>query len=151
VPELRRVHPGVVVCLAPPEALDALIAPGYGARQLRTAPDEAMFVTDPATTAEVLRETTDRIAALAPDALVAEVTDGWAAWELAGAGARDAFASISPLAPPEPGDWLQGEVARVGAKVLGARDGLLVMVPASLDHHLHERLRRDCSATEVTT
>lgn len=148
MPELRRAEIGVVMCLATADALDRLIAPGHGAIELRTAPDEILFVTDPATTPDVAREVADRIAAVQSDALVADVTDGWVAWTLAGTDARAAFAFVSAIPPPQPDSWVQGDVARVGAKVIGHDDGLTILVPAFHDQHLHEQLTR---SIEVTT
>ena len=108
----------MVLCSADAAALDALVAPGHGARMLRTAPDEALFVADPAVGADVAREVEDRIAALDADALVLDVSDGWAAWSLAGDDARRAFSYLSHLDPPGNGGFVQGDVARVAAKVL---------------------------------
>ena len=101
--ELRDRAVAVVLCSADAAALDALVAPGHGARLLRTAPDEALFVVRPAVAADVMREVEDRIAALDADALVLDVSDGWAAWSLAGDDARRAFSFLSQLDPPGDG------------------------------------------------
>ncbi|HYJ61279.1 MAG TPA: hypothetical protein VE032_07445 [Actinomycetota bacterium] len=150
MPELRRTDLRVVTCLASADALDRLVAPGHGARALRLAPDESAFVTAPETAPEVRREVADRVAALEDDAVVRDVGDGWAAWRLTGADARDALAWVSALPPPPPGAWIQGDVARVGAKVLGEDDGLTILVPAYWDDHLRTRLIADAGAIEVT-
>lgn len=148
MPELRRAELRVVVCLASPEALDRLVAPGHGARALRVAPDESRFVAASTTAPDVRREVEDRIAAIEGDAMVRDVGDGWAAWALAGGDARDAFAHVSALPPPAAGDWIQGDVTRVGAMVLGEDDGLTILVPAYWDDHLRTRLVEDAGARE---
>ena len=151
MPDLRRADVRVIVCLAAAEALDRLVAPGHGARTLRVAPDESLVVAARATAPDVRREVADRVAALAGDAVVRDVGDGWAAWRLVGADARDAFTAVSALDAPPPGGWVQGDVARVGAKVLGEDDGLTILVPAYWDDHLRARLREDADAREVAT
>jgi hypothetical protein len=98
----------------------------------------------------VVRELEDRIAALEPDGLVLDVTDGWAGWTLVGPGAERALAAVSPLAAPDVDAFVQGDVARVGAKVLGEPDGALtILVPSSVEDHVVERLLADARATEV--
>ena len=137
--ELRGVSLAVVLCSADAAALDALVAPGHGARMLRTAPDEALFVAGPEVAADVTREVEDRIAALDDDALVLDVSDGWAAWSLVGDDAHRAFSFLSHLDPPTDGAFVQGDVARVAAKVLDETNGLTILVPAYWREHLRER------------
>ena len=137
----------VVLCSADAAALDALIAPGHGARMLRTAPDEALFVADPAVGSDVAREVEDRIAALDDDALVLDVSDGWAAWSLAGDDARRAFSYLSHLDPPGDGGFVQGDVARVAAKVLEEPNVLTILVPAYWREHVRERAIVDAGVT----
>jgi hypothetical protein len=150
VPELNRVDVGVVLCAADTAALDALVPPGYGSRALRTAPDEVLFVCEPSIARDVAREVRDRVAALDEDALVLDVSDGWAAARLAGNDARTAFSFVSELAPPGEDDELQGDVARVHAKVLGDADGITLLVPAYWGHHLRTRLTHDAAAREAS-
>ena len=145
--ELRDVPLAVVLCSADAAALDSLVAPGHGARVLRTAPDEALFLASPAVAADVTREVKDRIAALDDDALVLDVSDGWAAWSLAGDDARRAFSFLSQLDPPADGTFLQGDVARVAAKVLDELGGLTILVPAYWREHLRERAIADARVT----
>jgi glycine cleavage system aminomethyltransferase T len=147
VPDLVRAGVGVIVCLASSEALERLIAPGYGAIEVRTAPDEVRFICDAEATPDVEREVRDRIAALEPDAMVHDATDGWVAWSVRGADARDAFAAVSPLEAPAAGAWTLGDVARVPATVLGGTSGLTVMVAAYHDDHLRDRLAHDAGGT----
>jgi len=147
VAELRDAPFAVVLCSAQAAALDALVAPGHGARVLRTAPDEALFVAGPAVASDVLREVEDRIAALDDDALVLDVSDGWAAWSLVGGDAPRAFSFLSHLDPPAAGTFVQGDVARVAAKVLDEPDGLTILVPAYWREHLRERAIVDARVT----
>ena len=149
MPELRRANLRVIVCLASAEALDRLVPPGHGARTVRVAADEALFVADAATAPEVLRGVEDRIAAIESDAVVRDVGDGWSAWTLVGPDAPDALAHVSQVPAPVAGEWIQGDLARVGAKVLGGDDGLTILVPAYWDAHVRTRLVEDAGATEV--
>jgi hypothetical protein len=114
---------------------------------LRTAPDEALFVANPAVAADVTREVEDRIAALDDDALVLDVTDGWAAWSLVGDDARRAFSFLSHLDPPAAGTFAQGDVARVAAKVLNEPDGMTILVPAYWREHVRARAIADARVT----
>jgi hypothetical protein len=151
VAELVRPDVAVVLCAAGVDALDALVPPGRGARQLRTAPDESMFVCRPSDAADVLREVDDRVRALDADAVVLDVSDGWAATRLTGDDARTAFAYVSQLDPPSAEGFVQGDVARVAAKVLADADGLTILAPAYWEAHLLERLVDDAGATEART
>jgi hypothetical protein len=143
VAELRARSLAVVLCAADAAALDALVAPGHGARLLRTAPDEALFITALAVAADVAREVADRIAALDADALVLDVSDGWTAWSLHGDDTARAFSYLSKLEPPADGAFVQGEVAHVGAKVLGEPDGLTILVPSYWRDLVRERAIHD--------
>ncbi len=151
MPELRATAPSVVTCHAEAATLDRLVAPGYGARTLRIAPDEALFVGPSGVATDMAREVADRVAALEPDALVLDVSDGWAGWSLAGSDAAHAFSYLSAIAPPEPGAFVQGDVARVGAKVLTDPDGAItILVPAYWREHIRERAIADAGAQEVS-
>jgi hypothetical protein len=149
VAELVHADVAAVLCAAGADALDALVPPGHDARQLRTAPDESMFVCQPSIAADVLREVDDRVRALDPDAVVLDVSDGWAAIRLTGDDARTAFAYVSQLDPSATDGFVQGDVARVAAKVLADADGLTILVPAYWEAHLVERLVGDAGATEA--
>jgi hypothetical protein len=149
VPELRPRSVAVIVCSADAAALAALVRPGHSTRMLRTAPDEALFLSSPDVADAVTRELRDRISALDDDALVLDVSDGWAAWSITGDDTARAFSYLSALEAPEPAGAIQGDVARVGAKVLGEEDGLTILVPAYWSEHIRERAIRDARATEV--
>jgi len=149
VAELTRSDVAVVVCQAEAAALDALVLPGHRSRALRTAPDEYLFVCEPAVAAEVAREASDRIAALDDDAVVLDVSDGWAGMRLTGVDTAHAFSYVSALALPAPDGFVQGDVARVAAKVLVDDDGLTILAPAYWEDHLHARLLLDAGAEDV--
>ena len=150
MPELRDRDTGVILCAADPETLQRLVPPGHGARMLRVAPDETMAVVDPAVRQDVRRELADRIAALDDDALVLDVSDGWAGLTLIGEDADHALSYLSALEPPAGAGFVQGDVARVAAKVLREPDGLLLLVPAYWREHLRTRAIEDAGATEAS-
>ena len=77
-------------------------------------------------------------------AIVENVTDGWAAFELTGDDAVEAFARLSELELPETG-FVQGDVARIGAKIVVASDRIRILVPAMLGAFVDERIRTDCA------
>jgi hypothetical protein len=149
VPELRARSIAVILCAADAPALDALVPPGHGGRTFRCAPDEALFVSSPDVADAVTREVRDRITALDDDALVLDVSDGWAAWTITGADAAHAFSYLSGLDMPEPNGSVQGDVARVGAKVLRDADSCTILVPAYWSEHIRERAIHDARATEA--
>ena len=146
MPEVRDRSLGVIVCAADPAALDRLVAPGHGARMLRVAPDEAMAVVKRDVTEDVRREIHDRITALDDDALVLDVSDGWTAIALTGTDADHALSYLSALDPPTGDGFVQGDVARVAAKILREPDGLLVLVPAYWGTHVRTRAIEDAGA-----
>jgi acetylglutamate kinase len=140
---------GVIVCAASPEALDRLIAPGHGARMLRVAPDETMAVVAPAFADDVRRELHDRITALDEDALVLDVSDGWFGLALSGPDADRALSYLSALEPPRADGFVQGDVARVAAKILREPDGLLLLVPAYWGEYVRARAHENADARAV--
>jgi len=140
VPELQQRSLAVITCAAEAEALDALVAPGHGARLVRSAPDDLLVIAPADVGDTVEREVRDRIAALDPDALVLDASDGW-----------HALSYITALDPPAGGSWVQGDVARVGAIVIGDDDGFTMLVPAFHGEHIRERAVADALARERTT
>jgi hypothetical protein len=139
VPEIRAITAGVVVACASGEALDALVVPGR-ATACRIAEDEVLYVCDPTVAGEIAREVETRLTVVDPDALVLDATDGWTAARI-DRGAAAAFASLSRLHVSDRG-FVQGDVARVPAKVLVDDDGILVLAPSAFGHHLRSRLAR---------
>jgi hypothetical protein len=150
VPELQRRPVAVVTCAAAPDALDALVTPGHGARLVRSAPDELLVVAPAGVADTVEREIRDRIAAVDADALVLDATDGWQAWALRGDDVGVALSYLTFLDAPAPGGWVQGDVARVGAIVLGEDDGVTILVPAFHGEHIRACALDDARAAERT-
>lgn len=136
--ELRLTSSPVVVVLASSEACDRVVAP-EGAIAMRIAPREMLLVGSADAGADVLRGALDE-----PSAIVDDVTDGWAMFQLTGDDAREAFARVCELELPD-GGWVQGEVARAGAKVIVEPGGLTILVPAMLGAHVEERIRADAA------
>ena len=132
--ELRSVSPTVVAVLASAAACDGVAAQA-GATLCRVAPREVLLIGDLDASIVVLDE---------PGAIVEDVTDGWAAFELVGDDAADAFSRLSELELPEEG-FAQGEVARIGAKLLVGPGRLTILVPAMLGAFIEERIRTDCA------
>ena len=134
--ELRIVSPTVIAVLASAEAIDALRIPG-DATTCRVAPREALVIggSDLSVSDVVLDER---------GAIVEDVSDGWTAFELVGADASEAFARLSELELPHHG-FVQGDVARIGAKVVTAPGRVTILVPAMLGAFVEERIAADCS------
>lgn len=134
--ELRIVSPTVIAVLASAGAIDALHVPA-GTTTCRVSPREALVIGGPdLSAADVVVDE--------PGAIVEDVTDGWAGSELAGDDVREAFARLSELELPEVG-FVQGDVARIGAKVLAAPGRVTILVPAMLGTFIEERIRTDCA------
>ena len=124
MPELWSVY-------ANEEACDvAMRAPGAG----RVAPDEVM-VRGPI--AEDLRAAVHTVD---PHSLIREATEGWVEITVTGIDARDVFARISELRLPDRAGYVQGDVARVAARVFVEDDGIRLLVPAYWEEHLRRRL-----------
>jgi len=137
MPELARAPIGVVTASAETGALDLLLVPGR-AFACRVADDELLLLCARPVADEVAREVATRLAALDPDALVIDATDGWATVSIAGDDARASFGLLSRLELPDAG-FLQGEVVHVPAKVVVGDDGVLILVPSIWEAHLHDR------------
>jgi hypothetical protein len=108
VAELWSVHANEDACDL------AMRAPGAG----RVAADE-VFVRGPI--AEDLRAAVQTVDT---EALIRESTEGWEPVVLEGDEARDVFARLSDLRLPDGGGYVQGDVARVAARVF-VEDGTL--------------------------
>jgi sarcosine oxidase gamma subunit len=136
VAELRSVSPTVIAILASAATLDGLRAP-KDTTVCRVAPREALVIGGDGLTAAAI-EVKER------GVVVDDVTDGWSAFELAGEDAHEAFARLSELELPDEG-FTQGDVARIGAKILTASGRITILVPASLAVFIEERIRTDCA------
>ena len=120
--ELWSVH-------ATDEACDlAMRAPHAG----RVAPDE-VFVAGPI--ADDLRRA---IRTVDPVAFVRDASEGWS--EIVLPEGRDMFARLSSLRLPDGDGYVQGDVARVVARVFADGDTVRVYVPSSWETHLRERV-----------
>lgn len=142
--EITRTQVGVVTASATAGALDVLVVPGR-AFVCRTADDELVLLCVPEVTDEVAREVATRLAALDPDALVIDATDGWAAVTVAGDGARASFGLLSRLQLPDAG-LAQGEIAHVPAKVVAHGEQVLILAPSMWEAHLHDRVTKALGA-----
>ena len=122
--ELWSVH-------ASEEACDlAMRAPGSG----RVASDE-VIIRGPI--AEDIRRA---VRTLDPDASIREATEGWSEAVLEGGDARDVFARLSELRLPDGPGYVQGDAARVAARVFLWEDGIRILVPAYWEAHLLRRV-----------
>jgi hypothetical protein len=138
--EITRTLVGVVTTSAAASALDGLVVPGR-AFGCRTADDELMLLSVPQVTDEVVREVSTRLAALDPDALVIDTTDGWAAVTVGGDSARASFGLLSRLELPRHG-FTQGEVGHIPAKVVAHGEQVLIFAPSMWEAHLHDRMTK---------
>jgi hypothetical protein len=138
--EITRTLVGVVTASAAAGPLDGLVVPGH-ALACRTADDELMFLSVPQVTDEVVREVSTRLAALDPDALVIDMTDGWAAITVAGDGTRASFGLLSRMELPDAG-FTQGEVVHIPAKVVAHGEQVLILAPSMWEAHLQDRVTK---------
>ena len=128
--ELSTPPLGVIACLAEPDALERLETP-VGALALRVAPDERNLWCRAHERERVLAAVREAALAADPTALVADVSAGWSARLLAGAGARAAFATQVAFDPGQEGTrFLQGAVHGVSARSLVGEDFALVLLVA---------------------
>jgi hypothetical protein len=126
VDELWSVH-------ALEEACDlAMRAPGAG----RVAADE-VFVRGPI--AEDLRAA---VTTVDPHAVIRYATEGWTEIVLEGGDARADFARLSDLSLPDGSGYVQGDVARVAARVFVEEDALHLFVRASWGAYLGRQTGR---------
>jgi hypothetical protein len=122
--ELWAVH-------ADEEACDlAMRAPGAG----RVASDEVIVR---GSIAEDIRRA---VRTVDPDALIREATEGWTEIVIGGDDARDVFGRLSELRLPDGSGYVQGDVARVAARVFVDEDVIRVLVPAFWESHLRRRV-----------
>ena len=135
--ELISTRASVLGVFASSEALDVLSS------SFRVAPDEAMIVgtTSGAQTAAVSE-------GMGEDAVVMDMTDGWAIWTLAGESAREAFAFLSPVRVTGDG-FTTGDVARLPVRIVSREDRLHLFVPAMWGSYLRERILHDCASLGV--
>jgi len=136
VAEFRTSSPPVTSVLASTDACERVAGlPGA----CRVGPTEVAIVGD-VSSAAVLQA----IRRLDPDAVVLDVSDGWVAHTLEGSGAREALSRLSELHLPVSG-FVQGEVARIGVRMLIEGDRIDLLVPSMQAEHLRDRIRTDCA------
>jgi sarcosine oxidase gamma subunit len=137
----------VTLVLASSDACDRLRGfPGA----FRIAPDEVMIV-EAASKGETAAVGDASFAALTravhrvdEDAVVLDVSPGWERLTLEGPEAHSAFARVSELGLPTEG-FAQGEVARVGVRIVVRRDRIDLLVPAMLAEHVRGRIASECA------
>ena len=151
MPDLTARSIAVTLCAAEAAALDTLVPPGHDARAVRTAPDELLFLASPAVAEDIVREVTERIGAIDQDAVVLDVSDGWAGWSLTGADAVAAFTIVSALEPRRPAASYRARLRGSRQRCYGEDDGLTILVPAYWSDHLRKRLVADARANEAAT
>jgi sarcosine oxidase gamma subunit len=136
VAELRTSSPLVTSVLASTDACERVAGlPGA----CRVGPGEVAIVGDVSSTA-----VSQAVRRLDPDAVVLDVSDGWVAHTLEGHGARQALSRLSELHLPVSG-FVQGEVARIGVRMLVEGDRIDLLVPSIQADHLRDRIRTDCA------
>jgi hypothetical protein len=136
--ELIPTRVCVISCLASNEAL-AELHPPEAAYLCWVADDELMLVGKPAASEELQRSAREALAD-DEDAVVLDVSDGWSAWTLSGAGTDDVLERLSEL--KHSGDaYLQGDVAHVPARLIAHAERLHLLVPAMWEEHLRSRIR----------
>ena len=123
MPELWSVYANEDACDL------AMRTPGAG----RVAPDEVMVRGPIAADLRAAIHTVD------PDALIREASEGWVEIALGG-DARDIFAMVSELRLPDGPGYVQGDVARVAARVFVEDEGIRLLVRASWEAHVRRRL-----------
>jgi hypothetical protein len=140
VPELIETRAAVASVFASSDALDRL-APA-GAYACRVAPDEAMFVREPAAAEALLRDA-GAVTAGDPDAVVVDATDGWAVWTLAGEDAREAFTRLSHVELPV-GGYTHGEVLRLPVRIVAGSSAVHLFVPSMWRTYLRDKILARC-------
>jgi sarcosine oxidase gamma subunit len=136
VAELRTSSLPVTSVLASTEACERVAGLRGGCR---LGPTEVAIVGDVSSAA--LLQAVRRVD---PDAVVLDVSDGWVAHTLEGPGAREALSRVSELELPVSG-FVQGEVARIGVRMLVDGDRIDLLVPSMHAKHLRERIETDCA------
>ena len=113
--------------VAAPGALDEVESPD-GGHLVRLAPDDLLVIPPP-----------ERVDVADPYAIIEPETGFSAAWFDRSELARLQAVSTWEFPRRRP-DFAQGHLAGIPVKMLFEEDGILVLVPAVLTHHLEERL-----------
>ena len=135
----------LIRCFGELSVLDSF--PGVaGAAACRVAGDELILIGALTMKQTLIEQANAHFESADPDALVIVHTDAWSFWAISGKAARQAFARLSgnalPLTSPA---FVQGAIARLPGKALVLSDGILIMVPVEMGHHLPERILTACA------
>ena len=145
--ELVSTEAAVVSIVGDARAVDA-VGSLDGAVTCPVAPDEALLIAPPDAGERLVKIAMERATSADPDALVVDVTDGWAVWTLEGEDVRAAFSRLSALRLPDRG-FSQGDVVRVAVKMVVDDPRLHLLVPAMWADHLHDRIVERCRSLGV--
>ncbi|MFL5738061.1 MAG: hypothetical protein ACJ76P_12085 [Actinomycetota bacterium] len=145
--ELTPTRVSVVSSLASPEALAELETP-EGAYLCWVAEDEVMLVGGPDTADDVIGSARVALSGADDDAVVLDVSDGWSAWTLSGAGTDDVLERLSELKQTGDG-YLQGDVAHVPVRLIALGERLHLLVPAMWEEHLRLRIRNAAAGLDL--
>ena len=152
--ELHKVPGEVIGCFGKPAALDQLDKAAE--LSVRVAADELLLLSMEveyhvsASPPQQISEVEAQLRAMDGGSLVLDLSSGYAIWALRGDSRFEAFSRLSALKlPAGDGDVLpaavQGLVAHVPTKVIVGSEGLLLIVPSVVSHHLRERVLQACS------
>jgi hypothetical protein len=75
-----------------------------------------------------------------PGAVIRSAVEGWSEVSLDGGDARNRFSRLSALRLPDAAGYVQGEVARVAARVFVDGEAVHVLVPAYWEAYLRRRV-----------
>jgi hypothetical protein len=137
--ELQLAHSTVLGCYAGPTTLDHLAT--NGGLAVRVAPGELLLVGHHGQ----LDALTAELKGLDQWSLVVDLTSAFSIWVLRGDARLEAFCRLSAVVLPDGPGVAQGLVAHVPARVIAVHDELLILVSASLSHHLRERVLTACA------
>ncbi|HEY2803731.1 MAG TPA: hypothetical protein VGJ67_07405 [Actinomycetota bacterium] len=144
--ELVPTRVCVISCLASDEALVELHPP-EGAYLCWVADDELMLVGKAEVSDELQRLAGEAVTG-DDDAVVLDVSDGWSAWTLSGAGTDDVLERLSELKHSGDG-YLQGDVAHVPARLIAHAERLHLLVPAMWEEHLRSRIHNAAAGLDL--
>jgi hypothetical protein len=145
--ELTSSRVSVVSCLASADALAEVDTPADG-YLCWVAEDEVMLVGSPDAAGDVIAAAREELSGRDDDALVVDVSDGWSAWTLSGAGAHDVLSRLSEVEVAGDG-YLQGDVAHVPVRVIALGARLHLLVPAMWEEHLRSRIRNAAAGFDL--
>jgi len=132
----------LIACHADPAVLDGLTAPP-GGLVARIAPDEAWLIGSRASRPALANHANAAMGGSA--GLSVDQTDGWAIWSIRGTPPRVVLGRLMIAEIPASATaFVQGAITGVPGKVLIDGDLAHLMVPASVGHHLRDRIMEVC-------